>query len=84
MAKVKEWENGQDRLFVEGKYTFTYEIGSGSVVLQIRADKDGTVYQDVTDSAKTVSDQLNMTLAGSHWVKAVITGDAKVYSVRGN
>ena len=57
MAKVKEWENGQDRLCVEGKYTLTYEIGSGSVVLQIRADKDGTVYQDVTDSAKTVSYQ---------------------------
>lgn len=77
---MAEYTNGAEHTLDRGKYTFLYEMSSGSAKLQIKSATDsGSSFADVTDSSKTSSDQITVEVHGSSKVKAVLTGDAECY-----
>lgn len=82
MAADAAWTNGKEEKLGPGQYTFLVEMTSGSAKLQIKSiGQAGSSYQDVEDSSKTASGQINLTLNGKAHIKAVLTGDAELYQI---
>lgn len=75
-----ELANNYTDTFPEGTYSFVVSMTAGTAALHIKDPSDSdSAYQAIPEASKSSSTSFNVTLKGTAMLKAVLTGDAKMF-----